>query len=441
MEYAGKQIAVLGLGASGQAAAEVLVGKGATVSVLDTGDRERLKERIRYLERLGVRVACGPQAEEVAGGRFDRVVLSPGIDPSVPLVRNFVERRIEMIGELEFAYELCKCPVIAITGTNGKTTTTELVAAILSGAGLQTVAAGNIGTAFAGVVGRSQDLDVVTLEVSSFQLEAIRAFRPRISAWLNFSPDHLDRYHSVEEYREAKLRIFENQTESDWAVVNFREELPALRAKQITFSAFVTGGDFDLRGGVIHHRGQPVFSMAETALAGPHNAENIMAALAIGAAWGLSFSQMVPAIRAYQPQAHRCEQIRVLDGVAWINDSKATNLDSMEKALLSQEAPVILIAGGKDKGFEFGPVAALVGEKARCAILIGEMAGRIDAAWSETVRCERAADLAQAVSMARREARSGDVVLFSPGTSSFDMFRDYRERGDVFRKLVQEMQP
>lgn len=439
MEYAGKQIAVLGLGASGQAVAELLVGMGATVSVLDNGDRERLKERIRYLERLGVHVACGPQAAEASRGRFDRAVLSPGIDPSVPLVRNFVERRIEMIGELEFAYELCKCPVVAITGTNGKTTTTELVAAIFSGAGLQTVAAGNIGTAFAGVVGRSQDLDVVTLEVSSFQLEAIRSFRPRISAWLNFSPDHLDRYHSVEEYREAKLRIFENQTESDWAVVNFREELPALRAKRITFSAFVSGGDFDLREGVIHHCGQPVFSMSETALAGPHNAENIMAALAIGAAWGLSFREMVPAIRSYQPQAHRCERIRVLDGVAWINDSKATNLDSMEKALLSQEAPVILIAGGKDKGFEFGPVVELVAARARCAILIGEMAARIEAVWSGAVRCERAADLAQAVSIAREEARPGDVVLFSPGTSSFDMFRDYRERGDAFRKLVQEM--
>ncbi len=435
-------VAVLGLGASGEAAARLLREEGAVVTVLDTADRVALRNRADRLERLGIRVVTGPEAIEDRTP-FRRAVLSPGIDPSLPLVRGFVERRVEMIGELELAATLCKCPMIAITGTNGKTTTTELVAAMLETAGVQSVAGGNIGTAFSALVGQSGGLDVVTLEVSSFQLEAIRTFHPRIAAWLNFSPDHLDRYRSMDEYRAAKLRIFENQTEEDWAVINLRDlregRVSPPRARTLTFSALIEGGDFSLRDAVIHFGGEPVLAMADTQLRGAHNAENLMAALGIGRAWGLDFSSMLPGLVGYRPQAHRCERIRETGGVLWVNDSKATNLDSVAQALRSETRPVVLIAGGKDKGFDYLPLRELVATRCRAVVLIGEMAARIGRDWSGTVSCVPAAGLAEAVDTAVRIARRGDVVLLSPGTSSFDMFRDYQDRGDRFRRLVLEL--
>jgi len=280
----------------------------------------------------------------------------------------------------------------------------------------------------------------MALEVSSFQLEEIRTFRPRIAAWLNLSPNHLDRYPSMEAYRAAKLRIFENQTPEDFAVVNLRESLPPLAAKIITFSAYATGGDFDLRNGVIHFQNQPVFDMAEAQLKGLHNVENIMAALAIGHVEGLGFEAMAPAIRAFMAPPHRCELVGILDGVRWINDSKSTSLEATEKALLAEDRPVILIAGGKDKGFEFDPLASLVAEKCRHAVLIGQMAQRIANSWKDA-SCHLAADLNDAIRIARSLAQPGDVVLFSPATSSFDMFKNYIDRGDQFRSVVQQLAP
>jgi UDP-N-acetylmuramoylalanine--D-glutamate ligase len=280
-------------------------------------------------------------------------------------------------------------------------------------------------------------LDVLTVEVSSFQLEAIRTFRPSISLWLNFAPDHLDRYRSVAEYRAAKLRIFENQTEQDVAVVNAAEALPPIRPRQITFSAYSNRADFRLFDGAIVYENQPVLRLADTKLRGLHNIENLMATLAVGVARGLSFAQMVPAIRDYEPRPHRCEFVRELDGVEYVNDSKATNLDAVEKALAAQTKPVVLIAGGKDKGFTFDPLRSLVKDKVKSAVLIGEMAGSIRRSWDGAVKSEIATSLADAVERARSLAGPGDVVLFSPGTSSFDMFKSYADRGDQFRKLVQ----
>ena len=388
---------------------------------------------------------CWPRIEAETDRRhYDRGILSPGIDPSVPLVQNFLRKRIEMIGELEFSWELCKCPVVAITGTNGKTTTTELVARLLSEAGVRTLAAGNIGPAFAAVVKKSGELDVMTLEVSSFQLEEIRTFRPHIAVWLNFTPDHLDRYPDMESYRKAKLRIFENQTAEDFAVIKL-EDMPAvidpasLRARVITFSATRKGGDFDLRDGVIHFQGEPILPMSEAKLRGIHNAENLMAALGVGHLMGLGFNLMVPPLAAYTPQPHRCELVGAVGGVDYVNDSKATNIDALEKALLSETRPVVLIAGGKDKGFEFGSITGLIAQKVHHAVLIGEMAGRIAALWRSRVPCEEAPSLADAVQRASAHARPGDVVLFSPGTSSFDMFKNYADRGNQFRNLVQSL--
>jgi UDP-N-acetylmuramoylalanine--D-glutamate ligase len=443
MLYKNKHIAVLGFGSSGEAAALLLAEEGAMTTILDSADLEVLRLKIEKMRPLGIAVLAGREADNDPR-HYDRGILSPGIDPTVPLVRNFLRKRIEMIGELEFSWELCRCPVVAITGTNGKTTTTELVARMLNQCGVKTLAAGNIGPAFAAVVRKSGELDIMTLEVSSFQLEEIRAFRPRIAVWLNFTPDHLDRYPDMESYRRAKLRIFEFQTEDDFAVIKL-EDMPAvidpasLRASVITFSATRTGGDFDLRDGVIHFRGEPVLAMSEAKLRGVHNAENLMAALGVGHFMGLGFERLIAPLAAYTPQPHRCELVGTVEGVDYVNDSKATNIDALEKALLSETRPVVLIAGGKDKGFEFGSITDLIARKVRHALLIGEMAGRIAALWEGRVPCERAASLEDAVRRARAHARPGEVVLFSPGTSSFDMFRNYADRGDQFRNLVKSL--
>ncbi len=431
-----KQVAVLGAGESGQSAAFLLHDCGASVTVFDSGDAARLRDRIQALESRGIRVVTGESAEHDSQ-EYDLSVLSPGIDPATPLVRNFLGKRGELIGELELAYGLCACPIVAITGTNGKTTTTQLVEQMLNSCGVRTVASGNIGPAFSAKVAQSAELDVMTLEVSSFQLERIREFHPRIAVWLGFAADHLDRYASMEEYFAAKVRIFENQTASDWAVVNFQNALPPLAARRITFSATVPGADFELREGVIFYRGNRVLAMSDTRLRGTHNAENLMAALGVGLAQGLEFESMLPALCAYRPLPHRCEVIRTVAGVEWINDSKGTNLDSVEKALLSEVRPVVLIVGGKDKGFEYEALTELVGQRCRAAVVLGEMADRIEALWHEHLQCLNAGrSLRRAVELAAGVARPGDVVLFSPGTSSFDMFKNYADRGNQFRELV-----
>ena len=411
------------------------------VTVLDTAEENKLRKKIDALGSRGIALIAGLAAEhESAHGLYDMAVLSPGIDPAVPLVQNFLKRRIAMIGELEMAFELCRCPVIGITGTNGKTTTTQLVERMLNACGVKTLAAGNIGPAFSARVQETARLDVITLELSSFQLERIDRFRCGTAVWLGFAPDHLDRYASIEEYYAAKIRIFENQTASDWAIVNFRDKLPELKAQKITFSAYVSGGDFDLRSGVIHFRGEPVLRMSDARLRGTHNAENLMAALGVGFVRGLSFSAMQPPLCAYEPLPHRCEPIRIVNGVEWVNDSKGTNPDSVEKALHSEVRPVVLIAGGKDKGFEYEMLNDLVAEKCRAAVTIGEMADRIESLWKDRLPVENAGlSLEKAVETAARLAQPGDVVLFSPGTSSFDMFRNYADRGNQFRTLVQAL--
>jgi UDP-N-acetylmuramoylalanine--D-glutamate ligase len=439
--YAHQSIAVLGAGESGESAAILLRQEGAMITVLDTAEENKLRKKIDALGSQGIRLIAGLAAEhESAHGRYDMVVLSPGIDPAVPLVQNFIRRRIAMIGELELAYEMCQCPIIGITGTNGKTTTTQLVEKMLVACGVKTVACGNIGPAFSAKVRQSSELDVMTVEISSFQLETIQRFRCGIAVWLGFAADHLDRYPSMAEYYAAKIRIFENQTEEDWAIVNLRDKLPELKAQKITFSAYVPGGDFELRDGVIYFRGERVLAMAETKLRGSHNAENLMATLGVGFVEGLSFAEMIPPLCEYQPLPHRCEILRTVRGVEWINDSKGTNPDSVEKALHSETRPVVLIAGGKDKGFEYDLLTDLVATRCRAAVVLGEMADRIEEIWKSRLPVANAGwSLEKAVSLANELAQPGDIVLFSPGTSSFDMFKNYADRGNQFRALVQAL--
>ncbi len=434
--YQNKSVAVLGAGLSGSAAALLLRANGANVSVLDSADEAKLlKSTIDNLRGKGVRVITGAAADSNRDA-FDLVVLSPGIDPDSPLARNFSSRHIEMIGELELGWQFCQRPVVAITGTNGKTTTTELIARMLNACGQRTVACGNIGKPLTQVVLDQSKLDVLTVEVSSFQLETITTFRPQIALWLNFAPDHLDRYSSVGEYRTAKLRIFEKQTAEDFAVVNANESITQIEAQRVTFSAYDDRADFRLADGTIYFHQTPVLRLAEAKLRGSHNIENLMATLAAGRARGLSLKEMVPPLCAYEPQPHRCEWVRTVGSVDYVNDSKATNLDAVEKALAAQTKRVVLIAGGKDKGFDFQPLRKSVKEKVRAAILIGEMANRICEDWREATRCEIVGSLPEAVERAHASANAGEVVLFSPGTSSFDMFKSYADRGDQFRQLV-----
>ncbi len=439
MIHSGKNAVVLGLGHSGEAAAMLLHEEGARVTVCESNDNPALRDKAAKLEALGISVLLGSAADTDATP-YDIGVLSPGIDPAVPLVQNVLRKKVPLIGELELAFEECLCPVAAITGSNGKTTTTELTTAMLTGAGVRTMASGNIGLPFATAVRQSNTLDVMVLEVSSFQLETTTTFHPHVAVWLNLSPNHLDRYRDMAEYRAAKLRIFDLQTAEDFAVVNARETLPPLAARRITFSAYMDEADFTLRGSVISYQGQPVLDQSTIRLQGIHNAENIMAAFGAGLALGVDLERMAAAVADYSAPAHRCEFVRDFEDIHWINDSKATNLDSVEKALLSQGRPLVLIAGGKDKGFEFDPIAPLVRERVRAAVLIGEMKERIARSWSG-VDCRIAASLEEAVQIARDTARPGETVLFSPGTSSYDMFRNYGERGNRFKDLVKAFAP
>ncbi len=436
MIHAGKSTLVLGLGHSGKAAAILLQEEGASVTVSDSNDTPALRSAAAELHALGITTHLGPTAE-TDPTPYDLCVLSPGIDPANEIVRNVVAKKIPIIGELELGFEECHCPVVAITGTNGKTTTTLLTTHLLNTAGVRTTASGNIGTPFAQAIRESKALDVMTLECSSFQLETIRHFHPHIAVWLNFSPDHLDRYADLAGYRAAKLRVFERQTATDFQIVNAREaaDLPTSAATRFTFSAHVPDADFTLTGSTIHFQGRPVLDQRATPLRGTHNAENLMAALAIGHALGVDLDRLATAATTFTPPAHRCEFVRELDGVRYVNDSKATTLESTAAALTASETPIVLIAGGKDKGHEFHPLAEAVKTHVRAAVLIGEMKDRIAAAWpaSET---HTASTLDEALTTARSLAHPGDTVLLSPGTSSFDMFANYGERGDAFKRAV-----
>ena len=439
MIHSGKKAVVLGLGHSGEAAATLLIEEGAQVTVSESVDSPAIRAKGEDLQKRGANVLIGPEAD-IDPANYDVAILSPGIEPTAPLVRNVVAKGIPIIGELELAFQECTCPVVAITGTNGKTTTTELCTHILLQCGIRTMASGNIGLPFAKAVRQSQNLDVMVLEVSSFQLETVKSFHPKVAAWLNFSPNHLDRYASADEYRDAKLRILENLTAEDTLVINAQSVPLSTPAKIITFSAVKDDADFTLKNTTIHFHGNPVIDQETTHLHGIHNAENIMAALGIGIALHMDLGSMASAVANYTPPVHRCEFVREMDGVKWINDSKATNLDAMQMAIRSQTRPLILIAGGKDKGFGFEENSGLVHDKSRAVILIGEMRHRIAASWQQT-QCYPVDTLEEAVSLASNLAKPGDAVLFSPGTSSFDMFRNYGERGNIFKSLVKKLKP
>jgi len=435
MNLTGKHIAILGVGRSGRAAAALALREGARVSAWDVADAAAF-------DGMPVGVEIHPNATEAEGHELvaDLVVVSPGIDTFGSYVAAFSQKAGEVIGEVEFASRFYQGQIVGITGTNGKTTTTELIERILSHAALGGTACGNYGMPFAEVVLQANPPATVALELSSFQLESIRTLRPIVAVWLNFAPDHMDRYPSIDAYRAAKLRIFENQTSADVAVVRYGEELPPLAARVVTFSTTDPAADWYSEGHVILHGGEACLDMDhDTSLRGLHNAENAMAAFGACQALGVSLLMLREALNGYAPPPHRCELIRTLDGVEYLNDSKATNLHALESALRSQTRPVILIAGGKEKGLDYGPLVPLLIEKAKAVVTFGQIARPLADLFSQVVHCEAVMDLSAAVATARSLAPLGSTVLLSPGTSSFDQFTGYEQRGNAFRDLVHQL--
>ena len=439
MNLSGQNIAILGAGTSGFAAAELARSRGAgMVCVYDSGDAEKLAPRESVFSKIGVDSIFG-EAALSAPSNTDLTIISPGIDAGWPIGKAFADTGAPLIGEIEFAWQ-CNpdTPVIAITGTNGKTTTTELTADILNGVGLKAVAAGNVGTAYAEVVLSGVDYDAIVVEVSSFQLETIATFRPSVALWMNFAADHMDRYTALEDYRNAKLRIFENQTADDFAIVKSGEVIETV-AQKITFSGFSDDADLTLNDGTIFYHADSILEFRSTRLNGKHNAENVMAAMAAVQCRGIEYGAMEETIRSFQAPPHRCEIVATVADVTFVNDSKATNLHALESSLRGQEAPVILIVGGKDKGLDYNEITPIVGDATTRIFCIGEMRERIFEAWKDVAACEISDSLESAVNSAASAATKGQTVLFSPGTSSFDMFSSYGERGEAFRAAVNHL--
>ena len=389
MNLSGKHVAILGVGRSGRAAAALALREGASVSAWDAAGPEAFAG-------LAEAVEVHPHATEEQGREVhcDVLVVSPGIDTYGSYVGAFSTNAGEVIGEVELAARFYQGKIIGVTGTNGKTTTTELVERILSHAALGGTACGNYGVPFAEVVLQASPPEVVSLELSSFQLETIRTLHPVAAVWLNFAPDHMDRYPTVEAYRAAKLRIFENQTENDTVVVRVGEGLPELKGRVVTFSTTDETADWFSDGHSILHGGETWLDMErDTSLRGLHNAENTMAAMAACASLGITAQTMREALHGYAPPPHRCELIRTLDGVEYLNDSKATNLHALESALRSQTRPVVLIAGGKEKGLDYSPVVPLLREKALAAVTFGQIARPLADLFSSAVSCCKRAKL------------------------------------------------
>lgn len=430
---AGTHVAILGAGRSGKAAAALAERLGARVSVFDTAGPEAFKG-------MPESAARHPLATTEFAAACDTLVVSPGIDPATPLFQSFSSLAGETIGEVELAARHYHGKIIGITGTNGKTTTTEIVARMLSQAGFGGTPCGNYGTPFAEVAAQSEPPAAIALELSSFQLETITTLRPHVAIWLNFAPDHLDRYPDVESYRAAKLHIFDYQQPGDTAVVRHGEPLPTITANVVTFSTTEPTADWYSDGLTIRHRGKSLIDLSEFhGLRSLHNVENAMAAMAACHAIGVSIPSMIDALQGFAPPPHRCEMVRTLDGVEYLNDSKATNLHALESALRSQPRPVVLIAGGKEKGLDYSQVVPVLREKAVAAITFGQIAAPLGRLFSSAVPTQTVNDLASALAAARALAPRGSTILFSPGTSSFDQFKSYEHRGDTFRDLVHQL--
>jgi UDP-N-acetylmuramoylalanine--D-glutamate ligase len=431
---------VIGLARSGEAAARVLRARGEEVIGCDTGSNEALRATAERLSAAGVEVHLDASGDAFAA-RAGTLIKSPGVPAHAPGVAAARARGIPVLGEVELAWRLLENAFIAVTGTNGKTTTTEWIGHIHREAGVPVAVAGNVGTATASLVGRVETRATIACEVSSFQLEDASAFAPEVAVLLNLQPDHLDRHGSYEAYVQAKLKIFAQQGNDDVAIAPQGLGIEDLGgcARRVCFGSGA-GAEVSSRGGQIWWEEEALLGEDEISLPGEHNRANAMAAAAACLVRGLDPDAVAQGLRTFPGVAHRLELIAVKAGVAYVNDSKATNVASTLVALQSYPSGVRLIAGGRGKQQDFTPLAAAVAERCVGVYLIGEAASELgDVLAGAAVPVRDAGELETAVALARTEASPGETVLLSPACASYDQYENFEARGDHFRALVEAL--
>jgi UDP-N-acetylmuramoylalanine--D-glutamate ligase len=454
MELKDKRVLVVGLGKSGVASALFLKAHGARVTVSDTKSGDELRNEIPALLDHGITVETGGHGDRTFRGQ-DLIVVSPGVPvDALPLVQAKAMGGT-VIGEIELAAQFLPGPIVAITGSNGKTTTTTLAGEIMTAAGFPALVGGNIGTPAISLAERAKPETIIVLEVSSFQLETIQTFRPKIAVVLNVTPDHLDRHRTFEAYADAKARIFENQQSSDFAVLNADDPTCVAmasrtkaqvfwfsRQKELQQGAWVRDGNILFRDGASqsgHATAQrEIMQASEIPLKGAHNLENILAAVCAGVLMGCAPEKIRQAVREFKAVEHRLEFVATIRGVDYYNDSKATNVDATIKALESFPANIHLILGGKDKGSDYTVLNDLLRQRVKRVYTIGAAAAKIESQikGAEVVRAET---LDHALRKANAVAQAGDVVLLAPACASFDQFKNYEHRGQVFKDVVRTL--
>ena len=445
MELTNKRVLVVGLGKSGVASALFLKSRGARVTVSDSKPEAELRNEILLLLEHGITVETGGHGDRTFRGQ-DLIVVSPGVPFDAPQLEQARAIEEPVIGELELAARFLAGPIVAITGANGKTTTTSLAGEIIAAGRFPTLVGGNIGTPAITFVDQAKSQTWIVLEVSSFQLETIVTFRPRISVILNITPDHLDRHKTFANYVNAKARIFENQKPDDFTVLNADDATTAgladrtraqlawfSRTKTVEKGAFVHEAHIFVRDG---QREREIMPLAEIPLKGAHNLENVLAGVAIGALVGCEPEQIRAAVRNFKAVEHRLEFVTKIAGVDYYNDSKATNVDATIKALESFPANIHLILGGKDQGSDYTVLNELLRQRVKRVYTIGAAAAKIESQIQGAVEVDHSETLEVAIRRASESAAAGDVVLLAPACASFDQFQNYEHRGRVFKEAV-----
>ncbi len=438
-----RHVTIVGMGRTAVALARLLLREGAMPFVSDAENRTGLHAYKDQLEELGVPYECGNHSP-LAFTRCEVVIPSPGVPPTIEPVAKAVRHGAALVSELDFAFAHAQAPVIAVTGTNGKTTTTELIAAMLRACGHDTVLAGNNAYPFSQAVLDQPHPDYFVLEVSSYQLETTRVFQPWIGVILNITEDHLGRHQSMEQYAAEKAKLFRKQSSGEIAIVN--EDDP--RCAGLAAASAAQGWSFSLErrverglfldGDTIRDGGEEVASISEVRLPGRHNLANALAALTAVRAAGLDWDRCRAGLREFAGVEHRLEPVGTYEGVRYVNDSKSTNLDSLKVALESFTDPVVLIAGGRGKGGDYAALAPFVRDRVRALVAIGEDAPEIEMALGKLVATLSAASMEEAVALARDRAAAGDIILFSPGCASFDWYANFEERGRAFKRAVKK---
>ena len=447
MDFKNKNTLVVGLARSGVSAANLLHKLGANVTVTDEKGEDELLENIKRLSK-GVSLKLGGH-DSVNINEIDLTIISPGVPWDSPFLNKLRRKGIRIMSEVEFAFQQLQAPFIAITGTNGKTTTTTLTGDMLKRGGKKVFVGGNIGNPLCEEVLNGGNSELVLSEISTFQMEGIETFKPYISAILNITPDHLDRHESMDEYIELKKRVFINQDENDYMILNLDDEIAAgfsteVRGKKVFFSRLkeVENGAFVREDKIIFKndgREETVCSLKDLKLIGVHNIENTLASVAISGICGISGKIMRDVISEFKGIKHRMELVREIRGIRFINDSKGTNVGATVKSLQSFNEPIILIAGGKDKGSDYLPLKGLIEERVKFLILIGDAKKKIAKNLNGFKNRIEADTLENAVKEGYKRAKSGDIVLLSPACASFDMFRDYEDRGEQFEEIVNRL--